>query len=810
MERNETTIRLDVSLHGEIIKILPREWQAQAQGVSSMEYLEEHAIRTDLVEKACREIGDLLNRDALRERGHPKYLDSLRTAGSVLYTELLGTETKRKLHNTTASTLILSLDQKLLSIPWELLHDGEDFLCLRFHIGRIVKVQQDIPDTRKNERTPPFRMLILYDPAVDPEQSIRERITAVQRECNRYGELVTVDLEMQRMEYTFLREAFARYDLFHCRSHMMFGGTESGWLLRDGQKFGIRDLNRIIESRIPMPVLTFSDGCESAKTGVMAVEHLALAFLRSGVRHYIGTLCKIPPASSAYFTLAFYQALLNGVTVGEAISQARKALREQYSLERLIWGSYVLYGHPALKIFSIEELFSRQEDNPRRLLEQGIQLEKQNKWMQTLVCYRQAEKYAKDILSKTRETQENILPEISIRIGKLLHKQGKFSQAQRYLDNALRLSGTRKPEVLNELALSHWKQGNWQEMQRLCQESLALAEASGDLFQCAKAHHYSGLAYRSSGNLTQSFQAFDQAIALYTQLNQEAELVKLYDSYGVTYYRMGDLENALFWYEKSKTQKEKIQNPYGYAITCGNIGRVFLRMGDLEQAEAYFRENLKIVEELQNNHGIAKMWDNLGRVYAQNGRIEEARQHYQKSLEISETTGNLVSQANTCMGLAELVLQEQRPEEALEFCDKASRIVTTVQDVYGQSDVKRLYGKVYAAQRDWTLAEGYFQESLQLAQEHHFLWLHFQTLFESGLMYYAKEDLDKAIYTLDKAIRESEEKEWTWLTRQFEETIVQNYGNGLLNVLHWAQQHIPKETMQHLLHKNIEKNFLTS
>jgi hypothetical protein len=66
-------------------------------------------------------------------------------------------------------------------------------------------------------------------------------------------------------------------------------------------------------------------------------------------------------------------------------------------------------------------------------------------------------------------------------------------------------------------------------------------------------------------------------------------------------------------------------------------------------------------------------------------------------------------------------------------------------------------------------------------------------------MYYAKGEPDKALYYLDTALRECEEQGWTWLTRQFETTIVQNYGNGLLNVLHWTKQHIDKETMQYLV-----------
>ena len=106
---------------------------------------------------------------------------------------------------------------------------------------------------------------------------------------------------------------------------------------------------------------------------------------------------------------------------------------------------------------------------------------------------------------------------------------------------------------------------------------------------------------------------------------------------------------------------------------------------------------------------------------------------------------------------------------------------------------------MYVAQQEWTLAEGYFQESQQLAQAHNFPVLALSALFELGLMYYAKGDPDKALYTLDDALRECEEKSLSWLAHNFEKTIFQKYGNGLLNLLRWARQQLSPTIMQHLL-----------
>ena len=69
-QSTHSAIQIDLSLYGEVLKILPHEWYDRERGVSSMEYLEEQTIRRDLVEQTCREIGEILNRDSLRESGH--------------------------------------------------------------------------------------------------------------------------------------------------------------------------------------------------------------------------------------------------------------------------------------------------------------------------------------------------------------------------------------------------------------------------------------------------------------------------------------------------------------------------------------------------------------------------------------------------------------------------------------------------------------------------------------------------------------------------------------------------------------------
>jgi class 3 adenylate cyclase/TolB-like protein len=75
------------------------------------------------------------------------------------------------------------------------------------------------------------------------------------------------------------------------------------------------------------------------------------AFLFAGVRNYIGTFWVVHDEESRDFALMFYQRLATGLSLGEALLQARLALRSQSGGERLTWASYMLYGDPAVTLF---------------------------------------------------------------------------------------------------------------------------------------------------------------------------------------------------------------------------------------------------------------------------------------------------------------------------------------------------------------------------------------------------------------------------------------------------------------------------
>ena len=73
------------------------------------------------------------------------------------------------------------------------------------------------------------------------------------------------------------------------------------------------------------------------------------AFLGAGARAVIGSLYRAPDAGARAFAEAFYRAVLDGQTLGEAMRVARKAVMGTPGCGPA-WACFVLYGDPCLKI----------------------------------------------------------------------------------------------------------------------------------------------------------------------------------------------------------------------------------------------------------------------------------------------------------------------------------------------------------------------------------------------------------------------------------------------------------------------------
>jgi hypothetical protein len=151
-----------------------------------------------------------------------------------------------------------------------------------------------------------------------------------------------------------------RFDIVHYCGHAELDQDDpehAGWVFKHGRL----SANELEGMERP-PILVVANACLTAPGEVGLVATLADEFFRRGITHYIGTAWEVPSLPAKEFAVAFYERLLDGRTLGEAVLEARKFLYERqkaYPKEcRMAWAAFQHYGDPSggLEFGTVQEL----------------------------------------------------------------------------------------------------------------------------------------------------------------------------------------------------------------------------------------------------------------------------------------------------------------------------------------------------------------------------------------------------------------------------------------------------------------------
>ncbi len=93
----------------------------------------------------------------------------------------------------------------------------------------------------------------------------------------------------------------------------------------------------------------------------------------------------------------------------------------------------------------------------------------------------------------------------------------------------------------------------------------------------------------------------------------------------IVYWRKGEWERAIEFYQKSLETKERVGDIHGMAQTYNNLGNIYRRKGEWERAIEFYQNALETMERVGDIHGMAQTFGNLGLLYLQTDQTEEAR-----------------------------------------------------------------------------------------------------------------------------------------------------------------------------------------
>jgi len=282
--------------------------------------------------------------------GPNSYRDEVKSLGTKLFAEAISPRAQKKLAQTELRFCRVMLEDALVHVPWELLHDGRDFLALRMAVGRTVATRSATSPGLKLPVNQVARALVVSNPSGDLPAAAREgaAVAGLLREG--------AGLEVAHLEGPVTREKFLAalngVHWLHFAGHNVQGrgDTPSGLMLADG----IVDAEALMDAvGTRAPAVIFANACRASGEGwveaARGVSSLASGLLMRGVQHYLGPIWELPDEDGLAFALRFYEHALSGVPLGEAVRRARVALSND-ARAPLSFAGYALYGDPRLAL----------------------------------------------------------------------------------------------------------------------------------------------------------------------------------------------------------------------------------------------------------------------------------------------------------------------------------------------------------------------------------------------------------------------------------------------------------------------------
>jgi CHAT domain-containing protein/tetratricopeptide (TPR) repeat protein len=713
--QEDSPLVLEILRQGEMLKISAFE---QNELALTLRHYSQCPVAFSEINKLCQEVISILNKANAKNVYSQDLIKGLTKAGQLLWEHLFTRQAKEKLRSTQILDLILSIDEELIDIPWELLHDGSSFLCLRFNVGRVVRTKEQITPPQYRSSSGILKMLILANPTNDLKSAYLEGLN-IKNKFDWERKSVHIDFKSTHIDKLYVKKCLSDYDIVHFAGHCEYesGNTEnSGWVLSDG-RFTIRDV-LTMGSTLSMPALVFSNACHSAKEVFDLIDadyqernySLACAFLFSGVRHYIGAIRKIEDPVSMKFSMEFYTCLISGMPVGESVRQARLGLIKEYGINAMHWSSYILYGDPGFILF-------RGRGKPAGLIK------KKNTFF-----YKQrlsSISIAVAVISISIYLYIR-LPTINPNTYRLFLMSQKLSQDGRNQEAILRCSSIIKIEPLflaayALLADTYLKVGDKANALKYYFDYALLSERRGDKKNLTFSYIAIGWVNHLYGDYAKAFDFYNKAISLSQEnkdkLNEARALRKL----AVWHMDNNDYVRSLELLTRSSEINRERQHIYEHRhnLACDyfDIGLVFANKDDYISAKEFYKKSQALFERLKLKSELSDYYFNLGEIYLFEKQYQKAKDLYSMGLKIDQAQGNKMNLASDYNMIAELYVEMDNLGEAQELFNKA---VIISKEINARPDLAEAYynlGLLYKRLDRIDEARGYFSQAEEIYGE---------------------------------------------------------------------------------------------
>jgi len=305
-----------------------------------------------LLENRFRELSELARPD---ESVAPEFIQRrLISLGNQLYDELFPEELKHEYWTWKGKGIrTIQITSEEPYIPWEMIKpyrrdatQPEPFLCEQFVLARWLCGRQGLKDNVPATSicaVVPLSDLEFVRDELDYLSTLNRRIPALQVQAPFPSAWTDVVKLLERGGFGILH--------FACHGNFIATDPNESAIRLDGGLLRPSDIVGEMVGFAKDTPLIFINACETGRIGfsLTRLGGWADRFVQAGCSAFIGCIWEVNDELAVNFVKTFYDRLLSGVMLGEAMQSARHTIRDQ-SPGNSSWLAYTLYGDPLSRV----------------------------------------------------------------------------------------------------------------------------------------------------------------------------------------------------------------------------------------------------------------------------------------------------------------------------------------------------------------------------------------------------------------------------------------------------------------------------
>lgn len=280
-------------------------------------------------------------------------IPDLSSSWNTIFKLFLNDEMKEKINNQNYDLIIKTDEQEL---PWEIMHNWQTFLSLKFPIARQIMTREKIKQTKISINKIP-KMLFIVNPTNDLSETEKE-VENIIKKISSKADIKVLKWNNANLINVIWELSKDNYDVIHYSGHSYFDNEkpDEWWLiLANWEILSNTEIKRLIEWN----PLIFLNACSSGKSISDNEEFykntwedtiwLATSFYIGWAKWVISAMWPINDEKASFFAINFYLKFLSLNSIWESILYAKK---ETYikDTKDSTWASFIYYWDPDLKI----------------------------------------------------------------------------------------------------------------------------------------------------------------------------------------------------------------------------------------------------------------------------------------------------------------------------------------------------------------------------------------------------------------------------------------------------------------------------